>query len=65
MDLALLTEIKVEAKKELARRDFFFYCHLMAEDFYKLERSYLKEICVTLQNFLTSTDKILVLNVPP
>lgn len=53
------------AKIELARREFFFYCYLKAPNFYKYERKFLVDLCNDLQNFLTSDDEILILNLPP
>jgi len=57
--------LKLELQKELARRDFFEYCHLMAPKFYKRDRKYLVELCKDLQEFLTSDDDVLVINEPP
>ena len=55
-----------EAKKELARRDFFRYCCLVAPDFYKSERVFLKDLCNQLQAFYEDTSKkVLVVNMPP
>lgn len=53
------------AKLELARREFFFYCYLKAPNFYKYERKFLVDLCNDLQNFLTSDDEVLILNLPP
>lgn len=53
------------AKIELARREFFFYCHLMAPDFYRTDRIYLVELCDRLQKFMESDKKVLVINMPP
>lgn len=53
------------AELELARREFFFYCHLMAPDFYKENRKYLIELCNSLQDFINSDDKALIINLPP
>ena len=53
------------AKIELARREFFFYCYLKAPNFYKYERKFLIDLCNDLQNFLTSDDEVLILNLPP
>lgn len=53
------------AKKELARREFFFYCHLLSPDFYKENRKYLVDICNDLQEFYESNDDVLVINIPP
>ena len=57
--------IVMGAKKELARREFFFYCHLLSPDFYKENRKYLVEICNDLQEFYESNDDVLVINIPP
>lgn len=62
MDKQLIT---LGAKIELARRRFFFYAQLKNPDFYRSDRKYLQELCDTLQWFLTSDKKILVLNMPP
>lgn len=53
------------AKMELARREFFFYCHLKAPDFYREDRRYLVELCDNFQQFLESDDEVMVLNLPP
>lgn len=60
-----LNLIKLEAKKELARREFFYFCHLMAPDFYKEDRDFLKDLCNELQDFYYSNDDVLVVNLPP
>ncbi len=57
--------IRLGARCELARRDFFYYCNLKAPDFYKPERSYLVEFCHTLQEFYNSEDEVLIINAPP
>lgn len=57
--------IKKYAKIELARREFFYFCHLMALDFYKPDREYLKELCDELQDFYYSDDDVLIINIPP
>lgn len=57
--------IKKHAKIELARREFFYFCNLMAPDFYKPERKYLKELCDELQDFYYSNDDVLIINMPP
>ena len=54
-----------QAKLELARREFFFYCHLKAPDFYKEDRKFLKELCKTLQDFYDGQDEVLIINMPP
>lgn len=53
------------AKIELARREFFFYCHLKAPDFYKEDRKYLVDLCSEFQDFIQSDDEVMVVNEPP
>lgn len=68
MNDILKQEIKRQARLELARRDFFEYCQLMASDFYKEDRLFLKNMCNELQDFYESEnpeDKVMVVNVPP
>lgn len=58
-------ELKKQARLELARRDFFEYCKLTASDFYKEDRTFLKDVCRQLQDFYNSNEKICVINMPP
>lgn len=58
-------KIKKQARLELARRDFFEYCKLIASDFYKEERVFLKDLCYQLQDFYKSDEKVCVINMPP
>lgn len=62
-----LAALKQMAKLELARRDFFYYCHLTAPRFYKPERQYLIDLCNEFQGFVEDEDdeNVLVINVPP
>lgn len=53
------------AKRELARREFFFYCNLKAPDFYKEDRKYLVDLCNEFQGFYQSDDEVMVINLPP
>ena len=55
----------IEIKKALARKDFFEYCKLKAPDFYKDDRFFLKDLANTLQRFIESDKKIMVVNMPP
>ena len=57
--------IKLGAKVELAKREFFFYCQLKAPDFYKSDRAYLVELCNEFQEFLESDDEVMIVNEPP
>lgn len=54
-----------EANLELARRDFFHYCHLTMPKLYKYDRPHLIELAKQMQEFLESDDDVLVVNVPP
>lgn len=58
-------EIIKQAKLELARREFFFYCNLMAPDFYKPDRKYLVDLCNSMQEFYEGDDEVLIINLPP
>ena len=53
------------ARKELARRSFFWYCNLKAPDFYKTSRDYLVKLCNTFQAFYESNDEVMIINMPP
>lgn len=57
--------IKIEAQKELARREFFYFCHLMAPKFYNLDRKYLINLCNGFQEFYESDEQIMIVNLPP
>lgn len=57
--------IRLGAKIELARREFFFYCNLKAPDFYKTNRKYLIELCSEFQEFLYSDEEVMIVNEPP
>ncbi len=58
-------KLKYYARIELARREFFFYCQLKAPDFYKSDREYLIQLCNEFQEFLSSDEKVMVVNEPP
>lgn len=58
-------ELIYQARLALARKDFWEYCKLIAPDFYRDDRPYLKDMCYQLQSFYESTEKVLVINLPP
>lgn len=60
-----LEKIKQMAKLELANREFFYFCHLLAPDFYAADRQYLIDLCNEMQVFYESDDDVLIVNVPP
>ena len=57
--------ISLGARCELARRNFWHYCRAKAPDFYRPERTYLRELCDTFQSFYESEDEVLVIDAPP
>lgn len=59
-------ELQRKAQLELCRRRFWEYCKIIAPDFYKEERGYLKRLCTELQEFYESPDeRVMVINAPP
>ena len=59
-------EVRYQAKLELARRDFWTFCKVLAPDFYMEGRDYLKEFCVALQDFYEDVNqRVLIVNEPP
>lgn len=57
--------IRLGAMTELARREFFYYCHIKAPDFYKENRKYLVDLCKGFQEFIEGDGEVLVVNEPP
>ena len=62
---AIAQELHRRAGIELARRSLWYYCRLMAPDFYTEDREYLRHVCETIQAFYESDDRILVMCMPP
>lgn len=60
-----LEQIKRGAKIELAKREFFYFCNLLAPDFYKEDREFLVDLCNEMQDFYYSDDDVLIINEPP
>lgn len=60
-----IDEIIRGAELELARREFWYYCHIMAPDFYKEDRQYLKDLARDLQEFIEGDDEVMILEAPP
>lgn len=61
-----LQYVRKRAQCELARRFFYDYCQTRYPDFFTDDRTYLKDVCDTLQAFFEQNDKrFLVLNMPP
>ncbi len=61
-----MTTIAQGAKIELARRHFYDYCQLKLPNFYRPERTFLKELADRLENFiLRSVKRILLVEAPP
>ena len=60
-----MDNIALNAKLELARRNFFDYCNLTASDFFKWDRRFLVDMADEMQAFSESEDDVLVVNLPP
>lgn len=52
-------------KLESARRDFYSYCQVKTPRFYRSDRTYLKEFCRSMQNFIDGEKRVLIVNMPP
>lgn len=58
--------VRLEARKELARRFFYNYCQLRYPKLYKDDREYLKDLCSNIQSFTEQNEKrFLIINLPP
>lgn len=58
--------VRLEARKELARRFFYNYCQLRYPKLYKDDRDYLKDLCDNIQSFTEQNEKrFLIINLPP
>lgn len=57
--------LKLQLQLELAKREFFYFCRMLAPDFYKSNRQFLLDMCNEMQNFYESDDEVLIVNVPP
>lgn len=58
--------VQLEARKELARRNFYDYCKVKYPKQYTDERVYLKGVCDKIQAFIDQDEKkFLVLTMPP
>lgn len=61
-----LEALRLNARLELGRRNFWEFCKLRAPDFYKEDRTYLKHICDEMEAFYRSpTDRVMIINEPP
>ena len=58
-------EVQYQANLELARREFWHFCKLLAPDFYMEGRDYLKEFCFALQEAYEKKQKVTIINMPP
>ena len=58
--------LQYRAKLELCRRDFWEFCKVLAPDFYKDNRLYLKELCNAFQEFYEDPKaRVFITNLPP
>lgn len=57
---------RIGARIELARRHLYDYCKLMTPSFYKDDRTYLKEMCYNIEEFLNQDNKkFLLIEIAP
>ena len=58
--------LKLLAKVELSRNDFWYFCRTVCPAFYKSNRYYLKELCYTFQKFYESKEyNTMVISIAP
>ena len=58
--------LRLYAKIELARREFWSYCNLTSPDFYNSKRPFLRDMADKLQWFIEEAEEqIMVINLPP
>ena len=60
-----MMKIKDQIKCELARRSFYEYCRVLYPQFYKKERTYLKEMCDMMLEFYYDDTEFMIINAPP
>ena len=60
-----MNSIVLQLFAEKARRSFYQYCRLLAKDWYKPNRLYLKRMADETQDFIESDDNVLIINAPP
>jgi predicted phage terminase large subunit-like protein len=53
------------ARRELARRHFWFWCNYVSPDFYKPSRDYLIDICQAMEEFENDDNGVLIVDAPP
>lgn len=59
-------EMRRQALIELARRDFWYYCKLTSPEFYRDDRTFLKDLAYKLQWFVEEAEEqFIVINLPP
>jgi predicted phage terminase large subunit-like protein len=63
--LAELIRLNNEQAIREARTSFFNYCNLKAPDFYKKDRGFLVNLCDQFQDFISSDDEVMIVNLPP
>ena len=59
-------DLILQAKLELARRELYAYCQISNPEFYLDDRTYLRDMCNDIQDFIeNATERFLVVNLPP
>lgn len=57
--------IRRAAVIELSARSFWDFCKTVSPGFYKDDRKYLREMCESMQAFISSNKSVLIINLPP
>ena len=57
--------VQLKAKQELAKKSFWHYCKLSNPNFYKENRTHLRNMCNLLQQFYEGPEDLLIINLPP
>ena len=57
--------VKLGAQAELARRHLYDYCRIKDPKFYAADRPHLKLVCDTIQDFISGSDDVLIIDLPP
>lgn len=60
-----MMKIKDQARCYVSQHDFYTYCRTLYPKFYKKDRTYLKVLCDTLQEFYYNDNEFMLINLPP
>ena len=60
-----LNDLEDRVLRRKARYSFWTYASMMASDFYTEDKAYLRDLCDQLQQFWSSDERVMVVNMPP